>query len=332
MLENMDELPVRDAGLQARPQDRELLHRLSQAPLHLALYRPRLQIALHLLPVAADHRRPQVPHPQRRERGRGDRLGEEGDAAGQGILLRRRHLHRQSAARRSDRPRTRQDGRHLVVQRQGQRAARDAESDARQRVAAAAGRLRDRQSADPLQHQEGHAHRRRPPLHQGLPRAGHHHPRHLYPRPAGRDARNHPGDHPFRQGDQSAHLAGFAGRALSGHLPLQAGAGERLARHRPRRTDRRSRRAGGAAALSASEPLGDFPLGRGVLQPILSSRAQDRLDRVGNGSKPGNAEAPACARGSNSSASCASGVRSPERALHFSAADSRPHETRRWRP
>ena len=66
---------LRDAGLQARPDDRELLHRLSEAPLHLDLHRPRLQIALHLLPVAADRRRPPLPHPQRRPRDRGDRLG-----------------------------------------------------------------------------------------------------------------------------------------------------------------------------------------------------------------------------------------------------------------
>ena len=67
----------------------------------------------------------------------------------QGILFRRRHLYRRPAARRGDRPRTRQARRHLVVQRQGQRAARDARSAARQRFAAVACRLRDRQPADP---------------------------------------------------------------------------------------------------------------------------------------------------------------------------------------
>ncbi len=34
---------LRHAGLQARPGDRELLHRLPEAPLHLDLHRPRLQ-------------------------------------------------------------------------------------------------------------------------------------------------------------------------------------------------------------------------------------------------------------------------------------------------
>ena len=61
--------------------------------------------------------------------------------AGAGILLRRRHLHRQPAARRGDRARTGQAGRDVVVQRQGERAARDAEGAEGQRAAAAAGRL-----------------------------------------------------------------------------------------------------------------------------------------------------------------------------------------------
>ena len=55
--------------------DRELFHRLSEAPLYLVLHRPRLQIALHVLPVAADRRRPPLPHPQRRPRDRGAGVG-----------------------------------------------------------------------------------------------------------------------------------------------------------------------------------------------------------------------------------------------------------------
>ena len=67
---------VRHRGLQARPAHRELLHRLPEAPLRLALHRPRLQIALHLLPVAADRRRPPLPHALAGARGRGDRTGQ----------------------------------------------------------------------------------------------------------------------------------------------------------------------------------------------------------------------------------------------------------------
>ena len=47
--------------------------------------------------------------------------------AGARVLLRRRHLHRRPAPRRGDRARAGQAGRDLVVQRQGQCAARDAE-------------------------------------------------------------------------------------------------------------------------------------------------------------------------------------------------------------
>ena len=118
---------VRHRGLQARPQDRGLFHRLSEASLRLALHRARLQVALHLLPVAADRGRPPLPRAQRRPRDRGDPPRQALFPAGEGVLLRRRHLHRQSAARRGDRARARQARRHLVVQRQGQRAARDAQ-------------------------------------------------------------------------------------------------------------------------------------------------------------------------------------------------------------
>ena len=69
------------------------------------------------------------------------KMGEDGFPGGQGILLRRRHLHRQPAARRSDRARARQAGRRLVLQRQGQCAARHAQGHARQWLEAAAGRL-----------------------------------------------------------------------------------------------------------------------------------------------------------------------------------------------
>ena len=155
---------LRDAGLQARPRHQELLHRVPQAPLPLVLYRAGLQIALHLLPLAADRRRPPLPHPLGRPCDRRDPLGEGGVSGGEGVLLRRRHLHRRHAARRGDRPRTRQARRHLVLQRQGQCAARDAEGDARQRAAAAPRRLQVRQPADPPQHQEGHADRRRQAL------------------------------------------------------------------------------------------------------------------------------------------------------------------------
>ena len=63
---------VRHRGLQARPAHRGLFHRLPDAPLRLALHRPRLQEPLHLLPVAADGRRPSLPRAQPGACRRGD--------------------------------------------------------------------------------------------------------------------------------------------------------------------------------------------------------------------------------------------------------------------
>ena len=155
--------------------------------------------------------------------------------------------------------RDRQARHHLVVQRQGQRAALDLEGPEGQRLAAAAGRLRVRQPEDPAQHQEGHAGRRRQALQQGLPRTRHRHPRHLHPRPAGRDQGDHRGDDQVRHRDQPAHHPGVAGRALSRHLPAQAGDRERLVRHRQqRRAGRFIRRPDRAAQLSASDATPRF--------------------------------------------------------------------------
>ena len=78
-----------DARLQARSYDREIFRRLSQASLHLVLYRPRLQIALHLLPLAADGGRPSLSRALGRKRRRGNEMGEGGLPAGEGVLLRR---------------------------------------------------------------------------------------------------------------------------------------------------------------------------------------------------------------------------------------------------
>ena len=67
MLERMDDLPFVTPVYKRDLDISKLFHRLSEAPLHLFLHRPRLQIALHLLPMAADGRRPPLPHPQRRQ-------------------------------------------------------------------------------------------------------------------------------------------------------------------------------------------------------------------------------------------------------------------------
>ena len=57
ILVDMDKLPSVTAVLQAAGREKYFGGYL-QAPLYLLVHGPRLQIALHLLPVAADHRRP----------------------------------------------------------------------------------------------------------------------------------------------------------------------------------------------------------------------------------------------------------------------------------
>ncbi len=141
ILEDMDTLPFVTPVYKRRPHHRELFHRLSAAPLHFLLYGTRLQIALHLLPVAADGRRPSLPYAERRPRDRGIALGQGGLPAGEGVLLRRRYADRQSAARRGARQGDRQARVDLVLQRQGQRPLRDIEGDEGQRLAPAPRRL-----------------------------------------------------------------------------------------------------------------------------------------------------------------------------------------------
>jgi hypothetical protein len=104
-------------------------------------YLSRMPIEMYLLPVAADGRRAPLSRPQRRPRGRGNSSCEELLPTGQGVLLRRRHFHRRPPASRGDRARIGQARRDMVVQRQGQRSARDPRSHARQRAAPAAGGL-----------------------------------------------------------------------------------------------------------------------------------------------------------------------------------------------
>ena len=76
ILEDMDQLPFVTEVYKRDLRDRGLLHRLPAAPLCVALHRPRLQIALHLLPVAADRRRPPLPHALPEHVARGDPPGQ----------------------------------------------------------------------------------------------------------------------------------------------------------------------------------------------------------------------------------------------------------------
>ena len=256
---------------------------------YLSLYTgPRLQVALHLLPVAADRRRPPLSRAHR-----SSMWSRRSSCAEQDFPQVKEfffdddtftdNLPRVEAIARG----ARQARRHLVVQRQGERAARDAEGPEGQWPAPAAGRLRVRQPADPAQHQEGHAGRGRAPLHQGLPRARHR--RSTAPSSSAcpgetREtiqetiefakeinphtiqvslAAPYPGTFLYRQAKENGWLDDEDAELLTerGHA------------------DR-------AAELSASEPHRDLRVGRGLLQEVLFPPVEDRLDRRRDGRKP----------------------------------------------
>ncbi len=68
ILVDMDKLPS-VLPLYKQLKVERVFRRLSAAPLYVLVHGPRLQVALHLLPVAADHRRPQIPLHVDRPRG-----------------------------------------------------------------------------------------------------------------------------------------------------------------------------------------------------------------------------------------------------------------------
>ena len=101
----------------------------------------------------------------------------------------------------------------------------------------------------------------------------------FHPRPARRDQGDDRGNHPLCRRDQPAHDPGVAGRALSRHRAVPAGGREWLARHLPRRADRRTRSADRAVALPASVAHRDFRVARNLLQTLLFSPAKDCFAR-----------------------------------------------------
>ncbi len=63
ILDDMDKLPLgARRSTSATSTMEKYFGGYLQAPLYVAVHRPRLQIALHLLPVAADRGRSQLPH------------------------------------------------------------------------------------------------------------------------------------------------------------------------------------------------------------------------------------------------------------------------------
>ncbi len=271
---------VRHAGLQARPDDRELFHRLSEAPLHLVLH--RAAAANRAAPSACGRRRSAATATARAASGTSSTRS----AGRKKAFPQVKEFFFDDDTFTDDLPRAEAIASELgklgitwSCNAKANVPRETLEGAARQRPAPAARRLRDRQPADPAQHQEGHAGRGRQEVHQGLPRARHHDPRHLHPRPARRDARRRSRRRSASRREINPHTIQVSLAApYPGTFLYKQAMRERLARRRQRRTGRRPRRPDRAAALSASEPHRDLPLGRGVL-PSASISARRRSPR-----------------------------------------------------
>src|SRR5262249_25915079 len=100
----------------------------------------------------------------------------------------------------------------------------------------------------------------------------------------------------LRHRDQPAHDSDFARRAISGHVSLQAGPGEWLARGRVVEIAHRSRHAGSGPQLPASRSYRNLSVGRGVLSALLLPGSKNRVDRRGDGAQPRDDEAAPAGR------------------------------------
>ena len=87
LIQDMDVLPWVGGHLSARPGHPEIFQRLPAASLHEHVYRARLSGPMHVLPLAADHRRPQISRPFRAERRRRNGLLEKSFSRSEGILF-----------------------------------------------------------------------------------------------------------------------------------------------------------------------------------------------------------------------------------------------------
>ena len=186
--------------LQARPADRKIFHRLPAASLRQPVHRPRLPGAMHLLPLAADHRRTQISRPLAAKRRRRNGLHEETLPAGAGIFLRRRHLHREPPARPRDREEARPARRSPGVATAARTSITTRSKVSRTTACACSSSATKAATTKPHAHQERRDHGRDAPLHEGLSQSRRGDSRHVHPRPAGRDEGNHRADHPLRAG------------------------------------------------------------------------------------------------------------------------------------
>ena len=169
ILEDMDQLPFVTPVYKRDLVVENYFGRVPQAPLHLVLYRPWLQITLHLLSLAADGRRSSLPGAKRGPRHRRAGLGK-------AAFPQVKEFFFDDDTLTDNLPRV--EALAKEIGKLGLTWSCNAKANVPLQtlkvmkdngLRLSSCRLRIRQSADPAQHQEGHAGRRRPPLHQGLP-------------------------------------------------------------------------------------------------------------------------------------------------------------------
>ncbi len=133
----------------------EVLQRLPSAPVRLVVYRPRLHGKVHVLSVAANHRRPRLPSQEPRgSRPRPRRSQGDLRFDGARIHVRRRHADERKRLRNRAQQAHETLEPELGLQRPRARRLRYAQDPARQRLARTARRLRVRQPRDSLPDQK----------------------------------------------------------------------------------------------------------------------------------------------------------------------------------
>ena len=280
---------LRDAGLQARPDHRELLHRLPPASLRLALHRPRLpsKCTFCLWPQTVGghrYRTRSVGH-----------VVEEIALGASGSFPQVKEFFFDDDTFTDDLPRAEAIARELGQARRHLVAATPRPTcrtttlkvHAGQRPPPAAGGLRVGQPADPEQHQEGHAASTwRGAFTRDCQGARHHHPRHLHPRAAGRDAARRsrrPSASP-REIDPHTIQVSLAA-PYPGHRALPARRARRLARDDEPSWWTTAACRWRRSAIRTSPRTEIFRLGRRVLPPLLLPPAQDALARRRDGAQ-----------------------------------------------
>ena len=298
---------VRDAGLQAGPAARGLLHRLPPAPVRLAVHRAGMPVAGAR---SACGRRPSA--------GTGTGPGASANVLAEAALARQlfpqmKELFFDDDTFTDDRRRAEAIARGLgqlgitwSCNAKANVPARHPEGPARTTGCACCwSATSPATSRSSINIKKGLRVDRARRFAARLPGTRDHRARDVHPRPARGDQGNHPGDDPLRPRGQPAHHPGLGRGALPGHRAVPAGHGERLAARgrRRRHAGQRGRHPARGAVVPAPGAHRDPGVGGRVLQAVLLPGRQDRRD-VRRDAPPARAWPPGgCARAASSSGS-----------------------------